>query len=171
MAALTGRTPARYTRFVIKDSGGVLREIPVDKFGDVGLTSPEVDLTAIQDAVHGFELGIPGFNLEFSGPFDTTAAVANAASAAAPALSGSHTVLYPVNGLATPLTFQLLIGVRAYWETGAPVFGLASSAVNGFLVSGYTVSGGGPDGGMMYKASLCVAAGSAVPAWGSALLA
>lgn len=170
MAALTGRTPSKYVRFIIKDSGGTLREIPVNKIGNVGLTSPEVELTAIQDAIQGFLLGIPGFKLDFGGPFDTTAAAAVAASAAAPVLSGSHTILNPINGLQTPLSWAIYIGVRAYWETGAPVFGISSSATNGVLVSKYEIVPGGPQDGVMYEAAICMAAGSTAPAWGTAVV-
>lgn len=167
MAALTGRTPSKYIRFIIKDTGAVLREVPVNKIGNAGLTYPEVDLTAIQDAVSGFLVGIPDFEMDFEGPVDTSAAVAVAASGTAPALSGSHTVLQPLNGATTPLSWAIYIGIRAYWETGAPVFGISSSATNGVILTKYQTSSVGPNDGLMYTARIRMAAGSAAPAWGT----
>jgi hypothetical protein len=166
MAALTGRTPSKYIRFILGDTADTLREIPVRSIGPVGLIHPEVDLSAIQDAVDGFLSGRPGFEMEFGGPFDSTAAAAVAASAAAPVLSGSHTVLNPLNGLQVPRSWGIYIGVRAYWETGAPVFGISKSATSGVLVTKYQVVPG--DNDVMYTARLRLFPGSAVPAWGTA---
>jgi hypothetical protein len=166
----TTRTVGKYVRFLIKDSGAVLREIPVDKIGDVGLTYPEVELTAIQDAVQGFLAGLPGFSLEIEGPLDNSSAVAAAGSGAAPTLSGSHTVLNPVNGLTTPLSLGIYIGMGRYWTTGDPVFGLSSSSTNGVIVTSYVMQGLGTQDPARYKAKIAMYPGSAAPAWGTAAI-
>lgn len=166
MAALTGRTPSKYVRFIIGDSSNVLREVPVRSIGPVGLTYPDVDLSALQDAVSGFLQGRPDFSLEIGGPFDTTAAASVAASAAAPVLSGSHTVLCPLNGDMTPRSLGIYIGVRAYWETGAPVFGISRSSTSGVLVFNYQAVPGDQD--LMYTARIRLYPGSSAPAWGTA---
>lgn len=73
MAALIGRTPGKFLRFILGDSADVLREVPVDTIGEIGLTGAEVDLSAIQDAVKGFLSGQPDFEMKFGGPLDTLA--------------------------------------------------------------------------------------------------
>ena len=162
----TGRTVARWFKFQIKDSGGVLRDIPVNSINGVGLAYEEIDVTAFQDAVKGFLPGQPDFTLTIGGPFDNTAATAASGTGAAPTLSGSHTVLSAVNGLATPLSFACYFGIRNYWATGDPVFGLTSSATNGALVFEYSVD----PSGVSYSAKLRMSPGSAVPAWGTAAI-
>lgn len=163
MSALTGRTPSKFIRVLIGDTSDVLREPPVTKIGNVGLTYPEVDLTAIQDALKGFLVGIPGFSMTLTGPLDTSAAVAASATTVKPALSGSHTVLQPLNGLLVPRTFAILIGVRAYWEVGAPVFRINKSATSGMIVSEYTVTQDGE--GMGYSCKIAMYPGSDLPTW------
>src|SRR5579859_3668112 len=158
----TTRTLSKYVRFIIKDSGATLREVPVNKIGNVGLIYPQVDLTAFQDAVKGFAPGIPDAKLTFGGPFDTSAAVAAAASGATPALSGSHTILNAVNGLLTPLSWAIYIGMGRYWSTGDPVFGISSSSTAGVLVTNYQVLDA--SGGLAYTADLVFYPGSTAPA-------
>lgn len=164
MAAQTGRTVKKWTRFLVDDSGGTLREIPVDSINGVGLTYDEMDLTAFQDAIKGVLLDTPDCAIEISGPFDTTAVAAAGGSGAAPSLSGSHTVLSAIAGVNTPLTLDVRIGMRQYWETGEPQFGITSSSVNGFVCTAYNadVNAG------KYTASFKMYAGSAAPAWGTA---
>ena len=82
MAAQTGRTVSKFTKVYIDDSGGTLREIPVNSINGVGLVAPEVDVSAWQDAVANMLLGQPGASITISGPFDNAAAAA--ASACAP---------------------------------------------------------------------------------------
>lgn len=158
MTALTGRTVQKYTDFRIEDSSGTIRSIPVDSINGVELAYEEVELTAFQDAIKGVLLGHPDCKIDISGPFDTTAA------ATAGTLSGSHTILSAIVGGNNPLALDIQVGIRAAWETGAPQFGLSSSAVNGFLCTSYSVD---PSTGK-YSASFRVAAGSAAPAWGTA---
>lgn len=166
MAANTGRTAGKWTKVQVEDSGGVLRDIPVTSINGIGLDLPEVDVSAIQDAVKGFLTGQPDYTLDLSGPFDTAAAQAASGSGAASALSGSHTVLYDLPGGVTPLGFGLYIGIRHEWETGEPVWGLSSSAANGILCLDFKVDyiAG------TYTAKFKMYPGSAVPAWGTAAI-
>lgn len=163
MAVQTGRTVAKWCKFRIDDSGGTIRDIPIDSINGVGLTFEEVDLTAFQDAIRGVLLGQPDLTITIGGPFDTTAAAAPSTTTQAAALSGSHTILSAVNGGNTPLGFAFYIGVRHYWEAGEPVFGIAATSANGVLVTDYQVM---PEG--KYSAKLRMVAGSAAPAWGTA---
>lgn len=164
MASQTGRTVASYTRFLCDDSGGTLREIPVDSINGVGLDYGGADTTALQDAVKSVLPETPDCTIEITGPFDNTAAAAAGGSGAAPSLSGSHTVLSGIAGVATPLTLDVRFGIRHYWETGEPQFGITSSSVNGFVCTNYTVD----PGEMKYSATFRIFAGSAAPAWGTA---
>lgn len=159
----TGRTVSRYVKFQIDDSGGTLRDIPVNAINGVGLEYEEVELTAFQDAIKGVLAGLPDATIEISGPFDNTAVQAASGSGAAPALSGSHTVLKDINGVNTPLTIGIYFGIRANWATGDPAFGITSTASNGVICTGYTVN---PDG--TYTAKFKPYAGSAILAWGTA---
>ena len=158
------RTVSKFVRFILEDSGGTLREIPVKRIGAVNLTYPEVDLTAFHDAVKGFLTGEPDFQLEFGGPFDTADAAAISASTVAPVLSGSHTVLYPLLGGVTPLAWGVLFGLQSYWtDTTDPTFIMSSTAVNGVLVTKYDVVVAGE--AMEYNAKICLYPASAAPVW------
>ena len=161
MAAQTGRTLSKWTKVFIDDSAGTLREIPVNSINGVGLTAPEVDVSAWQDAVTNVLLSRPGGAITLHGPFDNVAAQAASASAAAPALSGSHTVLAPLVGLNAPLAFAVCFGMRQYYTTGEPAFGLNLAAgTSGYLVKSYTVN---PDDAS-YDAELVVM-GTVAPSW------
>jgi len=162
----TGRTVAKYFKFQLEDSGGTLRDIPVNSINGVGLDYEEIDLAAFQDAVKGAYSGQPDWVGEIGGPFDNTAAQAASGSGAAPALSGSHVVLNNLPGGVTPLAFAFYFGIQANWSTGDPVFGLASSSANGMLCMSYKVD---PNTGL-YTARFRMAPGSAVPAWGTAAI-
>ena len=167
MAVQTGRTVSKFVRFLVDDSGGTPREIPVSTINGVGLPYEEVDVTAFQDAVKGTLSNQPDCTIEVSGPWDSTAVAAAAASAAAPVLSGSHAVLYNLAGAYTPLGLCICFGVRHYWEAGEPVFGIVTAtAANGFVCTAYNVS----PNDMTYSATFKVYPGSAAPAWGTAIL-
>lgn len=166
MTALIGRTPGKFLRFLLGDISNVLREVPVDTIGEIGLTGVDVDLSAIQDAVKGFLSGQPDFEMKFGGPFDTSPAVAVAASAAAPVLSGSHTILQPLALGLVPRSWGIYIGMQAYWETGAPVFGISRSATSGVLVTSYKAAHDGE--AMKYTSSLRLFPGSSAPTFGTA---
>jgi len=155
MTANTGRTVDKGVTFLVDDSGGTLREIPVDSVNGVGLTYDEFDLTAFQDAVKGVLLGHPDATITITGPFD------NSAAASPPTLSGSYTVLSGIVGLqTTPLALDIRIGIRHAWEAGEPCFGITGTAANGFYCSDFQYTGGGK-----YSAKFRVASGSAAPAW------
>jgi len=162
--SLTGRTVTKFWRIGIDDVNGTPREVPFDTISPVGFQYDEVELTAWQDQVKGYLTAHPDAAIDFGGPFDTTASVGFAVSAATPALSGSHTVLYPINGLQTPLAFAIHIGIRAFWATNDPVFGvIAASATSGYLLTKYTVDG------EKYSARVVPFPGT-VPAWGTAII-
>jgi len=165
MAAQVGRTVARYLKIFCDDSGGTLREFPVDSVNGVGLDYPAVDATAFQDAVRGVLLDTPDCKITVTGPIDSTAVAAASASGAAPSLSGSHTVLSGIVGANTPLAFGIASGVRQYYTTGEPCFGLNYGATSGFLCSKYS-----PDfGSGKYSAEFVVFAGSVAPSWLNAI--
>lgn len=171
MAVQTGRTVSRWFKFQIDDSAGTLRDIPINSINGIALPYDEVDLTAFQDAVKGSLAGQPDFTLTIGGPWDTTAAQAASGSGAAAALSGSHTVLSPLAaaqaaGTAVPLSFGCYFGVRHFWETGEPVFGLTSTAANGITCFEYTVD----PSGVSYTAKFRMFPGSAIPAWGTSAI-
>ena len=125
MATQVGRTVGKYCKFQIDDSGATVRDIPVTSINGVGLQYDEVDVSAIQDAVKGFLNGQPDVSLEISGPFDSSAAQAASASGAVAALSGSHTVLNDLPNDLTGLTIGVYFGIRQYWTTGEPVWGVS----------------------------------------------
>jgi hypothetical protein len=158
MTAQTGRTHSKWIYFIVDDSAGTLRNIPVNSINGIGLTYDEMDVTAFQDAIKNSVLGHPDAPIEISGPLDSSAA------AAVPSLSGSHTVLSVICGANTPLSLDIQVGVRHAWESGEPQFGITSSAVNGYLCSAYTVD----PSSMTYSAKFVLSAGSAAPAWGTA---
>ena len=66
----TGRTPTKWIRFLVDDSAGTPREIPIISVGPVGLVYDENELTAYQDAVKGYLTEHPDAIIEVTGPFD-----------------------------------------------------------------------------------------------------
>ena len=159
----TGRTIAKYVKVQIEDSGGAMRDIPVSTIAGVGITYDEVDVTALQDAIKKMFSGQGNVSITITGPFDDTAAATASGPGEAAALSGSYTVLQPINGLNTARTFAVYFGMQGYWATGDPVFG----AVDGFIVTDFSV----PDG-QTYSAKIAVAGNAAnAPAWGTSALA
>lgn len=155
----TGRTSPRFTKFQIEDAGGVLRDVPVNSFGAVGLTYDEIDVSALQELVKSFMSGQATFSLVISGPFDNKPAVSASSSGQVAALSGSHTVLQPLNGALTPRAFGVYFGIQAYWSDGDPVFG----ADNSVIVTDYTVD---PSAGT-YSCRLAHVGGGTPPSWGT----
>lgn len=155
MTANTGRTNQKWTTFLVDDSGGTLREIPVDSINGVGLTYDETDLTAFQDAIHGVLPAHPDCTITITGPFDTTVA------GSPPTLSGSHTILSALPGGVTPLALDVRIGIRHTWESGEPTFGITGTSTAGFLCTEYLadVNAG------KYSAKFRVYPGSTAPVW------
>lgn len=160
----TGRTVTKWTRFCVDGSDGTAREIPVDSISPVGFVYDEVEVTAYQDAVKTYLSNHPDAPLDITGPFDTTAAAAVAASGLAPTLSGSHTILSAIAGGVTPLALAVMIGIRGYWTTGDPVFGIvAAGAASGYLCTKYQVEG------EKYSARFVPFPGT-TPAWGTTII-
>lgn len=159
----TGRTVSRHIKVQLEDSGGVMRDIPIATIGNIGITYDEVDVSALQEAVKGMLNGQGNFSTQITGPFDNTAAVTASASGEASEdhLSGSHTVLNPLNGSNTPRAFGIYIGVQADWATGDPVFG----ADNCVIVSNYTCTDG-----VNYSATITHVSGGTAPAWGTSAI-
>lgn len=163
----TGRTVPKYFKFQVDDSGGTMRDLPVFTVNDIGLDFAEENgLVAWQDAVMGSLSGLPDFAVDIGGPFSNVAAQAASGSGAAAALSGSHTVLNNLPGGVTPLGFGIYFGIQSIWSTGDPVFGLTASAVNGLLCFSYKPN----PSTMLYTARFRMIVGSAVPAWGTAVI-
>jgi hypothetical protein len=158
MAAQTGRTVSKWVNFQCDDSAGTLRTIPINSLSIVGLVYEEQDVTAWQDAVKSALPGMPDAPIEISGPFD------NAIAAVAGTLSGSHTVLSAINGVATPLTLDVQIGIRHAWVADEPQFGITATAANGYICTSYTVN----PSDMTYSAKFVLYPGSIAPAWGTA---
>jgi hypothetical protein len=140
MAANTGRTIRKWVKLFLDDKDGTLREIPIASVNGVGLDAPEVDISAWQDEISNVLIDKPSCKITITGPFDSSALVAASVSGAAPSLSGSHTVLKDIVGKNTPLAFGIAIGMRQYYTTDEPCFGLDYSAdTSGFLCRTYTV--------------------------------
>ena len=162
----TGRTVLRWVRFAVDDSAGTPREIPIDSLSPVGFVYGESEQTAWQDAVKGYLSDHPDAPIDIGGPVENTAAVGLAASGAAPALSGSTTVLIPISALTftTPLGLWVGFGIRGYWTTGDPAFGIvAPSATQGYVCMKFQIEG------VKYSARFVPYPG-AVPAWGTAII-
>ena len=159
-----GRTVGKFCKFQISDSASTLRDIPVNSFGSVGLTYAEQDVSALQEAITSVLSGQGSFSTTITGPWDNTAAVAGSTTGARPALSGSHTVLEPLNGGVVPKSFGIYLGVRADWAAGDPVFG----AIKSVLITGYTVD---PAAGT-YSCKIATAGNRTNdPDWGTAQIA
>jgi hypothetical protein len=157
----TGRTSPRFAKFQIEDAGGAMRDVPVSSLGSVGLTYDEIDVSAMQELVKTFLAGQASFSMTITGPFDNTAAATASASgeSAAASLSGSYTVLEPLNGGLTPLSFGVYFGVQTDWTTGDPVFG----GIGSVIVTDFTMD---PSAGT-YSAKLAHVSGGTAPGWGT----
>jgi hypothetical protein len=161
----TGRTVTKWIRIGVDDSGGTAREIPIDGISPVGFTYDETELTAWQDQVKGYLDGHPDATIDITGPWDNKIVAGFADGGAAPTLSGSHTVLYPIVGGNTPLAFAVHFGMQGLWADGDPVFGvITAGAANGYLCTKYSVEGS------KYSARFVPYPGSA-PAWGTTHIA
>ena len=149
MAALTGRTHSKFITIKLDNSGGTLTDISayVNNVGTVGVTYDTQDVTAFSDGVKNIVIGHGAAPLTIGGPIDTVI----------------HAHMTGINGLATPLSLDIQFGIRAAWESGAPQFGITSSASSGYLCHSYTVD----PVANTWSAQLDVF-GPTSPAWGSA---
>lgn len=155
------RTVSKYCRFLIGDTGDVIRHIPVDSINGLGLTYDEVTYAAFIDTIKGALSNLANFSITITGPFDNTAA------AASPSLSGSHTVLSALNGVNTPRMLDIQFGMGTTWTNGAPQFGITKSATAGVIVTDYQVIPSA-NGEVKYSAKISMFAGSTSPDWGTA---
>lgn len=158
----TGRTVSKYINFVVDDNAGTIRDVNITTLSVVGIVYEEQDQTAFQDAVKSALPNMPDAPIEITGRFSNQAAVAASGTGAVPALSGSHIVIEPTNGLTVPLTLDIQFGIQSTWSTGDPQFGITSSETDGYICVSYVVN---PD--MTYNAKYVLFAGSAAPAWGT----
>jgi len=157
MATQTGRTVSKWVDFIVDDSGGTIRSIPVNSVNGVGLTYDESEVTAFQELIKNVLPGHADCVINIGGPLDSGGAESVGT------LSGSHTILSAITGGVTPLTLDIQIGIRHAWESGEPQFGITSSGTSGFLCTNYIVN----LDDMSYTATFRVMGGTA-PAWGTA---
>ncbi len=150
MTAQYGRTTSQWTAFKIEDAGNTIRSIAVNSINGVGLTYPQLDLTAFKDAIHGALPETPDCVITIGGVFDTDSDV------------GTHTVLSGIVGGVTPLTLDVQVGIRHAWEALEPQFGASGTATSGFLCRAYD-----PNlDDMSFTAEFGMYPGSTAPAWG-----
>lgn len=150
MTVQTGRTVSRWVAFLFSD-GSAMRELAVDTINGIGLTYSEVELTAFMDAIKGALPDTPDCAIDIAGPFDTTA-------------NGAHAVLSAANGVITPRSLDVQVGIRHDWEDGEPQFGITATATSGFIVTDYQFD----PATSKYTAKFRLIPGSSVPAWGTA---
>jgi hypothetical protein len=148
MTAQTGRSNAKHIGVFLDNSSGTLTDITAycNTVGTVGLNYDSTDVTAFSDGVKNVTIGQPEAPLTIGGPFDTT----------------GHAILIAINGVATPLTLDIRVGIRHAWESTEPQFGITSSASVGYLMTGYTVD----LQSQTWSATLNVF-GATAPAWGT----
>ena len=148
MTANTGRSIAKHLTIKLDNSAGTLTDVSayVDNVGSVGLEYATQDVTAYSDGVRNVVIGQPSAPLAISGPFDTV----------------MHAQMISLNGVATPLSLDIQVGVRHAWEAGEPQFGISMSATSGYLVHDYKVD----INANRWSARLDVF-GPTAPAWGT----
>jgi hypothetical protein len=125
MTAQTGRTHSKWLGVFLDNGSGTLTDLSsyVNTVGQFGLTYDTQDVTAFADAVKNIVIGQPGAPITLGGPIDTVIITHIAA----------------INGVNTPLTLDLRMGIRHAWEAGEPQFGITSSATVGYLCDGFMV--------------------------------
>ena len=149
MTAQTGRTNARWLGVFLDNGSGTLTDLSsyISEVSQFGLTYDTTDVTAFADAVKNITIGKPGAPITLTGPLDTTLI----------------THVSAINGVSTPLTLDLRMGIRHAWEAGEPQFGITSSSTVGYVVHSMTVDW------MNQKLSLNLdVMGATAPAFGTA---
>ena len=148
MTANTGRTQVKHVTVKLDNSAGTLTDISayVDNVGSVGLEYETQDVTAYSDGVRNVVIGRPSAPLAISGPFDTT----------------MHAQAISINGVTTPLSLDIQIGIRHAWEAGEPQYGISMSATSGYFMHDYKVD----INANRWSAKLDVF-GPTTPAWGT----
>lgn len=166
----TGRTSPIFSKFAIEDVGGAMRDIPIKSFPEIGLTTDELDVSALNEYVKNFVLGQANFGLDIVAVWDNRAAATASASGENPAnyFSGSHTILQPLHAATktglTARSFGIYFGVQGYWTTGDPVFG----AVDSIVVSKYAYN---PQDQTVAFRIVKAATAANDPVWGTAAIA
>ena len=151
MTANLDRTISRWTRFYFSD-GSAMRNIPVNTINGIGLNYPEVEVYAFLDVIRGVLLDTPDCAIDIQGPFTNEA-------------NSAHAVLNAANGVMTPRSLDVQVGIQHAWESGEPQFGVTATATSGFVVSQYIFD---PSTGL-YSARFRMKSNSAAaPAWGTA---
>lgn len=160
----TGRTPSKFIKIQIEDSGGAMRDIEWTTIGDVGIVYDSVDVTALTDALKSGLTGQGAFGLDITGPMSNKAAVTASTTGQHAACTGCMNIFPALNGSLTARAFAFYLGIQADWATGDPVFG----AVDCVHVTSFAVT----QNGTMFSAHIALA-GNRVndPAWGTAAIA
>lgn len=125
MTANTGRTHPKHLEFWLDDSGGTLTNLSayLDSTGTFGLNYEEQDVTGMSNAIKNIVIGRPEAPLTIVFKFDTVVF--------------AH--LNAIDGVNTPLSLDIRMGIRHAWESGEPTFGISSSATSGYLCTGVTI--------------------------------
>lgn len=149
MTAQTGRTHSKHIIVKLDNAAGTLTDITayVNSVGTIGLVYETQDVTAFSDGSKNIVIGQPTASLSIGGPIDTVI----------------HTHMTAINGLSTPLSLDIQVGIRHTWEAGEPQFGITSSATSGYLCHSYTID----PSANTWSATLDVF-GPTAPAWGTA---
>ncbi len=153
MAVQTGRTLQDFIVLKLGSAVSDMQNMKIDSLGDLGLDYEEQEMSAWCDAVKGYIVGQPDFELEFGGPIDNTAT------------TGPSTLLRSWVGTNTLLSLDVQIGVRHAWEAGEQQFGVTGvvASNSGMILTSYKESAG------RYTARVRPTAGTAVvPAFGTA---
>ena len=152
MTAQTGRTVEKYIQVLLGDSSNSLIDLSayVASAGGIGLKFDEVEVSAYSDAIKNFLTNRPSAPVTLTAPFDT---VLNAQLAS-------------LNGVMTPRTFAVQLGIRHAWVSGEPVFGLQRTSTT----SGYIVTSHMADMKTMIITATLQVFGPTAPGWGTAAL-
>ena len=151
MANQTGRTVSKWVNFQIDDSGGTLRTVVgIKSINGVGLDYDASDVTALTEAIKNVLPGQADLQITIVGHIDNTAS------------TGFHTVFSGINGVNTPLSMDIQVGIRHAWEAGEPQFGIDATATAGMICTSYVAN----IDSMEATAILKVMGGTA-PAWGT----
>lgn len=143
------RTHSKWLTVKIDNGAGSLTDITAycNTISAFGVTYDTQDVTAFSDFVKNVVLGQGAAPLQIGGPLDTVIITHMAA----------------INGVSTPLTVDIQVGIRHAWEAGEPQFGITSSATSGYLVHDFKV-----DPNANTWASMLDVFGPTAPAWGTA---
>ncbi|MCR4308372.1 MAG: hypothetical protein NUV80_07525, partial [Candidatus Berkelbacteria bacterium] len=125
MTAQTGRTHSKWLTVKVDNAAGALTDISAytSSISAFGLTYDVQDVTAFSDLVKNVVIGQPVAAFTLGGPIDTVIITHMAA----------------INGVGTPLSVDLQMGIRHAWEATEPQYGITSSASSGFVCNAFTV--------------------------------